>query len=318
MLLCATRRGLRVLQRLRALLPDDRLDVVSFREEPHEPPFLDDIASFCATHCVAFREARRVEQESLGAFWDEAPIELLLAVSWRYIIDEGFLARPQRGAWVFHDSLLPKYRGFSPTVWAIMNGEQRIGVTLARMVAAVDAGPIADQERCADLTAEDTIATVIPRIDKAYLALLERNIHGMLAGSIATSPQDHETASYGCRRVSADNEMVWSRPTRQLHNLVRAVSRPYPGAFTWFGGALLRVWAARVPEDAPCYTGRVPGRVVDVRPGEGIVVLTGDGSLLLTEVQLADGAPCCPSSIVTSVSTTLGRTVDPVIASARS
>lgn len=305
-LLCATRRGLRFLKRLRDLLPDHGLDVVSFREESWEPPFVDEIAAYCQSHDLGFLEAKQVDHERFRSFWEREPTRLLLAVNWRYMVGETVLARPACGAFVFHDSLLPGYRGFSPTVWAVINGEELLGVSLVRMVAEVDAGPLVDQEVCR-ISNDDTIASILPRIDDAYFALLDRNIQALISGRATERPQDHSQASYTCRRLPQDNEIVWSGTTRQVLNLIRAVSRPYPGAYTWLAEARFRVWAARELADTPRYVGRVPGRVVEIREGEGVVVLTGDGCLLLTEVESEDAPPQCPSRLISSIATTLGR-----------
>jgi methionyl-tRNA formyltransferase len=304
--LAATRRGLRVVQRLGELLPDCELLVVSFREEPHEPPFLDAIRELVQVRRGRFVEARQVGTTRLAELWMSTPIDLLLAVSWRYIVPPRVYRRARRGAFVFHDSLLPAYRGFSPTVWAVLNGDDHTGVSLIEMVDQVDAGDVVDQRRV-PIGREETIGEVVERVTEAYLDLLERNLPSLLDGTAPRAPQDATRATYGCKRLPSDNQIDWSAPTERVYNLVRAVSDPYPGAFTELDGQPLRVWSARRLPDAPHYQGRVPGRVVGVYPGQGSLVLTGDGVLLLREVQLVGGERVCASEILTSVSQTLGQ-----------
>lgn len=302
-LLCATRRGARFLERLVALAPHAELTVVSFPEEPGEPPFLADIRALAARHGARFAETRQVGSVRHAALWEPAP-DVLIAVSWRYMVPPQVYERARHGAYVFHDSLLPAYRGFAPTVWAVANGEDHTGVTLFEMTEAVDSGAIVDQ-RPIPIGPDDTIAEVMERVTSVYLTLLDANLAFLLDGSAARRAQDHSLATYTCKRVAADGRIDWSASSRAIHNLVRAHTRPYWGAFTSLDGRECRIWEARVVIDPPVYVGRVPGRVVEVRAGTGVTVLTGDGALLVKTVQL-DGDPVAASEVLRPVGLTLG------------
>jgi methionyl-tRNA formyltransferase len=119
-------------------------------------------------------------------------------------------------------------------------------------------------------------------------------------------PQNHALATYTCKRTLEDNEIQWDRATAEIYNLIRALSRPYPGAYTLLSGEKLRIWSARqIP--VPVYAGRIPGRVVKILPGEGILVLTGDGGLLVQDVQLEMGDVINASELIRSISLTLGK-----------
>lgn len=305
-LACATRRGLRFLERLRALAPEAELTVFSFREEPHEPPFLDELRRLCDRLGAELQEERHLGAEALRGLWEATQVDLLLAVSWRYLIPPPVFERARAGAYVFHDSLLPAYRGFSPTVWAIVRGEDHTGVTVFRMTEGFDAGEVADQERV-PIGADETIAEVLERVTAAYLALLERNLSALLAGTPQLRAQDPAAVTYCCKRLPEDNEIDWRAPTREVYDLIRAVTRPYPGAFTLLDGRRLTVWGAKRLGPVPRYVGRVPGRVVEVRRGEGSVVLTGDGALLLTRVQREGEAEAAATEVLNRLSQTLGR-----------
>lgn len=285
--LCATRRGYRFVEKLIALVPDAELVVFSFREEPFEPPFLDDIRALTLAHGGQFFEARQVGVEKWRSLWETTPIDLMLVLSWRYIVPREIYTRPERGSFVFHDSLLPAYRGFAPTVWSILNGEDHTGVSLFAMDEGVDTGDLVAQRRV-PIGPDDTIAEVLERVTQVYLSILEQMLPSLLDGSAPRSPQDSSGATYTCKRLPDDNQIDWTQPTEDTYNLIRAVTRPYPGAFTTLDGRVLKVWSARRLPDYETYVGRVPGRVVEVRPGEGVVVLTGDAALLLREVQYAD------------------------------
>jgi methionyl-tRNA formyltransferase len=305
-LLCATRRGYLFLKKLIDLRPQAELIVFSFREESWEPPFLDNIRELTVSSGGQFHEAKQVGSGEYRSFWESTPIDIMFVVSWRYLIPPEIYRRPRLGTFVFHDSLLPGYRGFAPTVWAIINGEDHTGVTLFRIAEEVDAGDIVDQQRI-PIAPADTIAAVMDRVTQTYLAILERNLDRLLEGNVLCSPQDNSQATYTCKRTPEDNRIDWTMSSERIYNLIRAVSTPYTGAYTYLSGIRMIVWSAQLVFDYRKYVGRVPGRVVEVRPGIGSVVLTGGGALLLTLVQLDGHDPVCASDVINSVTHTLGR-----------
>ena len=137
------------------------------------------------------------------------------------------------------------------------------------------------------------------RVTQGFLRLLERSLPDLLAGTAPRTPQDESRASCCRRRVPEDDRIDWSRPARDVHNLVRAVTRPYPGAFCAWNGRVLRVWTAALPAEARRYAGGAPGRVVQVLPGVGSVVSAGDSAILLSEVQVEGGEAVCAADVLT-------------------
>jgi methionyl-tRNA formyltransferase len=303
-LLCATRRGHVFLERLAGAAPDCDLSVFSFQEEPWEPRFLEDIRTATKVAGGEFREARNVGSPRLQKLWESTPVDLMLVVSWRYLIPPRVYERPRLGTYVFHDSLLPAYRGFSPTVWAILNGETHTGVSLFQIAEDVDSGDIVDQERV-PIGPDETIREVSDRVTQTYLTLLDRNLDPLLQGNARRTPQDHSKATYTCKRLPEDNVIDWQARAQDTYNLIRGVTDPYPGAFTFLEGRRLRVWSASRTDSR--YVGRVPGRVVKVIPGQGSEVLVGDDALLLHTVQLEGEERTCASDILNRVGMTLGR-----------
>ncbi len=299
-LFCATQRGYRVLQKLIELAPQADLLVFSFREEPWEPPFLDDIRTLAESHGAQFVETKQVAR--WGSLWDTTPVDLMLAVNWRYIIPASVFQRAP--AYVFHDSLLPAYRGFSPTVWAMINGEDHTGVTLFEMVEDYDRGDIVGQERV-PIAPADTIDLVTYRVTDAYVRVLEKYLPALLNGTATLIPQDEAQATYTCKLLPEDFRIDWSWPTSRIDNLIRAVTAPYAGAYTTLNGQKLTIWAAQ-PVAAP-YVGRIPGRVINMDAASGVTILTGDSALLLTRVQLDGHDPAPAAEVVNRISFTLGR-----------
>lgn len=301
---CATRRGLLFLRRLLRLAPHDEFVVFSFREEAHEPPFLDAIRAEADARGAAFHEGRQIGGPRLRQVWESAAIDLAFAVSWRYLIPPEVYRRPRLGTYVFHDSLLPEYRGFAPTVWAIVNGEDHTGVSLFEMVDEVDAGDVIDQRRVS-IGPDETIALVMERVTGVYLDLLTDNLDALRAGTAPRRPQDAGRATFTCKRLPEDNRIDWKGPALHVHNLVRAVTAPYPGAYTTLGGERLIVWSASRVEGRR-YAGCTPGRVAEVRPGVGAIVLAADGPVLVRQVQREGQPPVCAAEVLDRVSLTLG------------
>src|SRR5207247_8734018 len=163
-------------------------------------------------------------------------------------------------------------------------GERETGVTLHYMEARPDRGDIVAQ-RAVPIADDGTALRLTRKLGEASRALLREAYPRLAAGTAPRSPQDHARAtSFGGRRPE-DGRIAWHQPARRLYDLIRAVTAPYPGAFTTYRGERLFVWWAR-PLDLGPRVG-APGEVVEIRPGAGVVVAAGSGALLLDRVQLA-------------------------------
>ena len=215
--------------------------------------------------------------------------DLVLSVYFREIIKPDVLRLASQAALNLHGSLLPRYRGRCPVNWVLVHGECETGVTLHHMEARPDTGDIVAQ-RAFPITDDDTALTLNRRLGEAARVLLRETFPLLLAGTAPRVPQDHSRASYFGGRRPEDGRIHWDRTAREVYNLVRAVTHPYPGAFTAWRGKRLFVWQARPLSGEPDRPARqVPGRVLAVRNGEGILVATGgEGGILLERVQRAD------------------------------
>ena len=207
--------------------------------------------------------------------------DLILSVYYRHMIGTKILALPPLGAWNMHGSLLPKYRGRAPINWAVLHGEPRIGMTLHRMVKSADAGAIVDQAGV-DLGPRDTAEQAFRKVLPCARLVLARQIDALLAGTAAETPQDEAQATYFGGRKPEDGRVAWTAPSAHIFNLIRAVTDPYPGAFTEVNGARLMLWWAE--PDSPATRGRRgrPGEILSLIP---LVVATGDGALELTRTE---------------------------------
>jgi methionyl-tRNA formyltransferase len=204
-----------------------------------------------------------------------------------------------------HYAPLPKYRGRANVNWAIINGEKVAGISIHRVSPGLDSGNILFQETI-PISDTDTVATLYERLNAIQRSALGDTVERFLAG-FEGEPQDESQATYCCARLPEDGDINWSDGTLAIDRLVRALAAPYPGAFTWFEGRRLTIWAAKPVSDGPQFVGRVPGRIVAVSKSEGTVdVLTGDGALRLIEVQRDGDAPAPAASVIKSVKATLG------------
>ena len=307
-LLCATHRGYLFLHKLSSLIPKADITVFSFRETEWEPPFFDKISGLVKEFGGEIIEVKNVGDRKLKAFWDSTDLDIMFAVSWRYLIPRAIFERPRLGTYVFHDSFLPEYRGFSPTVWAMINGEDHTGVTLFEIAEKIDYGDIIDQVRI-PIGKDETIAVVMDRVTQGYLDALDVNLENLLSGSAARMPQDHSRATYTRKRLPEDNLIDWKLPATKIYNLIRAVGKPYYGAYTYLNGERITVWKALLFDEEHNYVGDIPGRVSELVPNKGTFVQTGDGRILLTEVQSKNGVTVCASKILNSLNQTLGRGV---------
>jgi methionyl-tRNA formyltransferase len=221
--------------------------------------------------------------------------DLILSVYYRHMIGTKILGMPRLGAFNLHGSLLPKYRGRAPINWAVLHGEPRIGMTLHRMVKAPDAGAVVDQEGVA-IGPRDTAVQAFRKVLPCARTVVGRQIDALLAGTAQETPQDESQATYFGGRKPEDGRIAWTQTAAQIFNLIRAVTDPYPGAFTDVDAAHLMVWWAETdtPMTRALYAeSNRPGEILSVAP---LVVAASDGALELTKVEWR-GAPAPPLQI---------------------
>jgi methionyl-tRNA formyltransferase len=172
--------------------------------------------------------------------------DLIFSFYYRRILPEEMLSEPPLGAWNMHGSLLPKFRGRAPVNWAVLKGETRTGATLHAMTERADRGPILDQE-AVPIGPDDTAIEVQRRVTAAAVTILARRLDELKSGQAHPVPQDESQASRFGRRRPDDGRVDWTRPAQEVHDLVRAVTHPYPGAFTDVLGSKTFVWRSRLP-----------------------------------------------------------------------
>ena len=208
--------------------------------------------------------------------------DLFFSFYFRRLLSPALLALPGLAAINLHGSLLPKYRGRAPLNWVLLRGEERTGVTLHHMDEWADHGDIVGQREVA-IAIEDTALTLWRKLLAAGRQLLAELYPLIAAGRAPRVPQDHAAATTFGRRRPADGLIDWSRSAREIYNLIRAVTHPFPGAFTYRGDRRIFLWAARPPgnEGSPC----LPGTILGTGAGGSLRVAAGQGILEVLRLQ---------------------------------
>ena len=260
--------------------------VYTHEDDPGEERWFDSVADLARARGLAVLTPERLdgaEEERIRAL---AP-DLVFSFYYRSLIPERILRLAPLGAFNMHGSLLPRYRGRACVNWAVLSGETETGVTLHHMTARADRGRIVDQASV-PIGPEDTAHDVFLKLIPLAGTVLRRSLPAILAGRAEGVEQDESRATTFGRRRPSDGLMDWAGSARALHDLVRAVAPPFPGAFTFWEGRKLFVWRTRVPEGADASCGAAPGTVLSSEP---LTVATGSGPLVVTEARWEnDGA----------------------------
>ncbi len=238
-------------------------------------------------HGIPLHHVRNMnDPEALEVLRSVAP-DLLFCVGWTQLLKKDVLELPRLGCLGFHASYLPTYRGRAPVNWAIINGEKQTGNTLMVLDEGVDTGDILAQ-RAFPIDDDDTCATIYDKVAHSEDEMIREVMPLIHDGRMPRRPQDHAQATVMPRRRPEDGIVDWTRTTKQLHDWVRALTHPYPGAFTTLAGR--RVWIFKA---SPWRPG--PGGFGVDRPQPGmwrvegtpprLVAGTGDGELALLRVQ---------------------------------
>ena len=223
--------------------------------------------------------------------------DIVFVCGWYWIIPTSLLFVPPLGFVGIHFSLLPKYRGGAPVVWAMINGEEECGFSLFRFDKGMDSGPLFAQQRVA-VGKDEYISDILKKIEDAALSSIEDLFPAILQGKVNPAPQISGQASYGAQRLPEDGKINWQWGQQRIYNFIRAQSRPYPGAYTLLEGKRLHIW--RVRSLAGDYYG-MPGQVAAFEEDNAIVVCGDNKTLLLEETSL-DGVSCTAKGALESIS----------------
>jgi methionyl-tRNA formyltransferase len=288
---------------LAALARDQRFSVAAVVTQPDQArgrvskkqPVLPVKALAQTLNLPVLQPGRARDEAFIGELRSLAP-DLIVVVAYGQILPPAILDLPRHGCLNVHTSLLPKYRGAAPIQWAIANGESETGVTIMKMDAGLDTGPILAQRRT-PIESGDDAATLHDRLGRLGAELLLATIPDYITGKIQPQPQPAEGVSHAPKIKKEDGRIDWSLPAQSIVNRLRAFT-PWPGAFTFLPAEpkpqLLKIWKAEAVEksgEPACRaetSERRPGTILSADKN-GIMVACGQGTLRILELQREGG-----------------------------
>jgi methionyl-tRNA formyltransferase len=273
------RVGLRCLETLHAIAPANLVGLVTPDDSRDVRTVKPELEAFCRRTAIPLSVA--VSRRDIPDVLRDYRPDLCVVVGWYWLLSRESLEAVPRGFLGIHFSLLPKYRGSSPLVWAIINGERETGASLFSLTTDMDAGDIWAQRRVSVAPGE-YVDSVLSRLEEAAVAMLLATYPSILSGEARATPQDHSSATYCAARTPDDGNIDWRWSAARIVNFVRAQSRPYPGAFTYVGNEKVVVWRA---SDADMTYYGSPGQIARRDRDRAWVVCGDQRAVVLEEIQ---------------------------------
>jgi methionyl-tRNA formyltransferase len=230
--------------------------------------------------------------------------DVLFSISWDQMINDSILEIPKIGAFNIHDSLLPENRGHAPLNWSLIKGYTTTGVSMHKMTRKADQGRIVKQQQVPILFT-DSANNLYKKLVKAQFSVFKSFLEDVLQDSITEFEQNHGMSTYGRRRKPLDGIIDWNQSGFDIYNFIRALGKPYPGAFTYFRGKKIFIWSALLYENHS--EQRSPGTIIECILPNTIRVQCSRGSILLTSVQLENEIEMVSSEFLNALEIKIGE-----------
>ncbi len=252
--------------------------VFTHNTDPHEEHWFKTPESLAKENFIPVFKPTTLKTEKWHRKVKYMQPDLILSLYYRDLIPEEIFSQAKLGAYNMHGSYLPTYRGRAPLNWAIINGENYGGVSLHVMEKNFDTGEIVAQERV-EFGSDEYVGEIQPRISVAALNVFKNSIELLLDGNPKTIPQDTDKASYFGKRTPEDGRIDFTKTAREVFNLIRAISKPFPGAFTEINGNKTIIWRAKIGMNI----NNIPaGMVVEQSP---LIIACSDKFIVATEIE---------------------------------
>ena len=272
------RRGYLCLQKILQSPDYNVVGVCCLTEDLSETIYYPSLRELSQQHDIPAWSPDNINSPRFLQILRELSPDLILVIGWYQIISKKIRDIPPRGCIALHDSYLPQYRGSATTNWPIIHGESNSGVTLFHLEAGMDTGDVILQYKV-PISQRDTARTLLDRKDDACVELVMEALPLIKKDQAARLPQIHREATYMARRIPEDGLINWEQSTVEIDRLIRALSYPFPGAFSFYDDRKVFIEEAEPVENtAPKYYG-LTGQIVCRKKGRGVFVLTGDGVL---------------------------------------
>jgi methionyl-tRNA formyltransferase len=253
-------------------------------------------------HNLLIEQPERVKNNAVfKALIEALHADLAIVVAYGRILPADLLMIPKHGFINVHASILPKYRGAAPIQWAILNGEKETGITIMKVIEKLDAGDIIAQEKVA-ISDDDDAVSLAKKLFVVGAELLSRTLTQLEKGAIKSAPQNETGVTFAPSLTKESGEIDWRKSAVEINNRIRAL-KPWPVAHTFFQGKQLKILKAKIVGGKS----ELPGKIVAVEKQNGFVVATGAGTLLIAEVQPADGRPMSAYNFVLGHDVAVGK-----------
>lgn len=259
-------------------------------EHAYESIWADSVEDLARSEGIEVLLAKRPTPEIIERVAAVSP-DVMVANNWRTRLPEELFAIPSHGTVNLHDSLLPKFTGFSPVIWSLVSGAAETGLTAHLMDAELDTGDILVQ-RAVEITGESTGTSLVLATLDLVPEVLSEALDQLEFGTATPVPQDLSQRTFFHKRSDRDSVVDWNWRAAYIERLIRALSDPYPNAYTYFRGERLRLIKAHVSR---CTYGGTPGRVFIEEDGGMVIVAGADAfrgqspGLVLDVVRTDDG-----------------------------
>ena len=267
--------------------PPDLLITLPPERQGRHSDFVDLNAQAAGLGVPVFHAANVNAEETLARITAVAP-DYIFVIGWSQLCGDAFLALPAKGTIGYHPAPLPRMRGRAVIPWTILLQVEETGGSLFWIDDGVDSGDLLAQETF-DVAPDETAGSLYAKHLDALVRMIRAAVEALRAGDPPRLAQNHGQATYCAKRTAEDGLIDWRQPAADVLRLVRAVGRPYPGAYSHYRGERLAVWQARPCTNSQAYIG-LPGQI-QVIDGDHIAVCCGDGqSIDITEWQLSGDA----------------------------
>lgn len=213
-------------------------------------------------------------------FIKSMPVDVIASINYLFLIEKDIINHSKKITFNIHGSLLPKYRGRTPHVWSIINGEEKAGITAHLIDPNCDTGDVIFQEEV-EIGNDETGSDILLKYNKLYIPLFDKVLLSIKNNTSVTFPQDESKASYYGKRTPDDGEIKWSWGKEDIRNWVRAQAFPYPGAFTFLDNQKVIIDEVSASEDL--YNSVECGVIVEVSPK--VAVRVKDGIILFEKIR---------------------------------
>lgn len=214
----------------------------------------------------------KMDDDDLYNFGKRSNPDIIIVAGWYHLITKKW--RKLAKCYGLHASLLPKYSGGAPLVWAMINNEKETGISFFEMDSGVDTGKIVSQKKV-EISSNDSIQTLYEKIQNSALEIISETLPMFYEGKVTLTDQDHSKRTIYPQRKPSDGEIDWNESSEYIERFIRAQTKPYPGAFTIIDENKIRIWKAKISTEKFGETS--PGKLI--KKNRSIFFTTKDGSI---------------------------------------